>query len=175
MWDKLLKIQRGDPWKNKYLFSKKLIDFNQSRLKWSEIFCWFQKYIGCLCYVQFFWSRKHANYTYNINANIVKIKNIWEIFLIENFKSIYQSQNKTKSFSVKNISQIIFIFLNLEFHIFYFFKKSTIWELFQKRFANGICDLGGGPHQLPIYTLYICFAYWIEVTHTTCIPESLGP
>ena len=62
--------------------------------------------------------------------------------LVKNFKSIYQSQNKTKSFTVKKISQNIF-FKFLNFIVFTFSKNRQFGELFQKRFAIGICDLGG--------------------------------
>jgi len=82
--------------------------------------------------------------------------------LLENLKCRYQSQNKTKIFHIKNnFSKIILFFQNVKFLVFTFSKtnnsvnffknvfatfskKQQFEDLFEKRFAGGICDLGGG-------------------------------
>ena len=56
------------------------------------------------------------------------------MFLMENFKFIYQSQNETKVVTLKIFPKKLFIFQTF---------KILCLALFQKRFATGICDLRG--------------------------------
>ena len=59
------------------------------------------------------------------------------------------------SFSLKNTAQKIFLFSKCSaFKFVTFSKNQQFGELFQKRFASGICDFRGAPrmYSFPPYT-----------------------
>ena len=54
-------------------------------------------------------------------------------------------------------------------------QQQQFWELFQKRFATGICDLEGTPEK-PMHTLYVWSGYinrCLPFQRSNCVPHHL--
>ena len=67
------------------------------------------------------------------------------MFLMENFKSRYQSQNKRQSFPLQLFFKMFFIFKVFNFSVCHVFKKSTIWGTFSKTFCDWYLRFKGAP------------------------------
>ena len=69
--------------------------------------------------------------------------------------SRYQLQNKIKHFPLKNMSEITFYFHKIQHFKFHFSKKQQLGDLFEKRFAGGICDFRGYPSCFVRHPIFI--------------------
>ena len=77
------------------------------------------------------------------------------MFLMENFKFIYQSQNETKVFVLQIFPTNICIFQPFKILSLSLKKNQPFRELFQKRFATGICDLRGPTACIASHPIYL--------------------